>query len=82
MPRMDGFTAAMQIRTLPGGTRVPIVAVTANAHPGYAEQCLEQGMDGFLAKPVPAQRLAETIAACLAAPAPGPVVKPRQHEAL
>jgi signal transduction histidine kinase/CheY-like chemotaxis protein/HPt (histidine-containing phosphotransfer) domain-containing protein len=53
MPVMDGFEATAAIRHLPGGrgAKVPIVALTANAMHGDEEQCLQAGMDSFLAKP-------------------------------
>ena len=53
MPNMDGFelTAAIRQAELPG-TRLPIVAITANAMQGEAQRCREQGMDDFLSKPL------------------------------
>ena len=43
------------------GSRTPIVAMTANAMPGDRERCLAVGMDGFLAKPVATQELADVL---------------------
>jgi CheY-like chemotaxis protein/anti-sigma regulatory factor (Ser/Thr protein kinase) len=53
MPGMDGLEATRRIRALPDADRaaVPIVAVTANAMRGQAEECLRAGMNGHLAKP-------------------------------
>ena len=56
MPVMDGFEALERIREIDGqagdaGTRVPIVAVTANAMVGDRERCLAAGFDDYLAKP-------------------------------
>ncbi|AMN47974.1 hypothetical protein ACG33_12875 [Steroidobacter denitrificans] len=62
MPVMDGLTATVHIRKLEGGgTRTPIVALTANAMSGQLERCLAAGMDGFLTKPLEIARLHETL---------------------
>ncbi|MCK6405927.1 MAG: ATP-binding protein [Rhodocyclaceae bacterium] len=67
MPVMDGFEATRRIRereALQGGHQV-IVAMTANAMQGDRERCLNAGMDGYVSKPVHADDLFSTIAACL-----------------
>ncbi len=57
MPEMDGFEATEQIRGLPQGKAVPIIALTAHALSGERERCLERGMTGYLAKPFRAHDL-------------------------
>jgi signal transduction histidine kinase/CheY-like chemotaxis protein/HPt (histidine-containing phosphotransfer) domain-containing protein len=54
MPRMDGYELARAIRTHEhetGGTRTPIVALTANVMQGEPDKCAAAGMDDFAAKP-------------------------------
>jgi len=52
MPVMDGYTATGNIRKWePEGTRLPVVAMTANAMTGDRARCLEAGMDDYMTKP-------------------------------
>jgi len=53
MPEMDGFEITRQIRIQEAvsGTRIPIVAFTANVLPVFKQRCLEAGMDDLLTKP-------------------------------
>ncbi|MDP1890991.1 MAG: PAS domain S-box protein, partial [Gemmatimonadaceae bacterium] len=64
MPNMDGYSLAAAIRReeAPGGTHLPIIALTANALHGESERATTSGMDGYLTKPVPLATLREVLA--------------------
>jgi|GEM_PF-4225153 len=53
MPVMDGFETTKKIRENEKSTEqhIPIVAMTANASEEDRQQCLQAGMDDFIAKP-------------------------------
>jgi CheY-like chemotaxis protein len=51
MPVMDGKEATRYIRSLPGGNKVKIVAVTASAFKEEQQEILAAGLDGFVKKP-------------------------------
>jgi len=58
MPELDGLEATARIRAreaaepdVPSASRIPIIALTANAFSEDRERCLAAGMDDFLAKP-------------------------------
>ena len=52
MPNMDGYQATKALRQEDGLNKVtPIVALTANALYDVKNQCLQAGMNDFLAKP-------------------------------
>ncbi len=63
MPKMDGLEATRRIRELEAGTgrQTPIIAMTAHAMESDRRNCLDAGMDGYLSKPLHAQKLYETI---------------------
>ena len=67
MPRMDGLAATKAIRALAGEfSRMPILAVTADAMPEDTARCLAAGMDGHVAKPLTHASLFAAIDAVMA----------------
>lgn len=63
LPEMDGIDTTRIIREKERNTgkHVPIIALTAHALKGDKEKFLEQGMDGYLAKPIDSKLLKETL---------------------
>jgi signal transduction histidine kinase/AmiR/NasT family two-component response regulator len=62
MPIMDGPEATRRIRALERpGTRVPIIAMTANVMSAQIEAYLAAGMDAHLGKPIDFNALVETL---------------------
>jgi len=52
MPEMDGMQTMRELRKLPRGKQLPLVAVTAKAMKGDREKCIEAGAWDYLSKPV------------------------------
>ncbi len=63
MPVMDGLAAARAIRTLPDPvlSRIPIIALSANAFESDRRKSIESGMDAHLTKPLDVLQLLETV---------------------
>ncbi len=62
MPKLDGIAFTRAYRKIEGpGSRLPIIALTANASSDVKERCLAVGMDDFLGKPVKPEELAEMV---------------------
>ncbi|MEI7613367.1 MAG: ATP-binding protein [Betaproteobacteria bacterium] len=57
MPVLDGYQATRQIRGLPGGDKVKIVALTASAFEDDREVILAAGCDEMVSKPLEEERL-------------------------
>ena len=63
MPRMDGYTATREIRTLKDNRKanIPIVAMTANAFEEDKKKALETGMNGHIVKPISIDSIANVL---------------------
>jgi CheY-like chemotaxis protein len=71
MPEMDGLEATRAIRSdETRGTRLPIIALTADVLPQDRERCLSAGMNAYLTKPIQSKVLFATIAALVPSIAP------------
>ena len=67
MPRMNGYEAAMAIRSLPDKRKasIPIIAMTANAFAEDKQNAFSAGMNGHVAKPLDVPKLLTTLAEIL-----------------
>ena len=61
MPKMDGYTAAVELRKRSGTRSTPIIAMTAATFAADRQRCFDSGMDDFIAKPVRAATLQATL---------------------
>ena len=61
MPVMDGYEATAEIRKMPGGSDVPIIALSANAFKEDVDRSLAAGMNAHAVKPIEVKALFETI---------------------
>jgi len=70
MPIMDGYIATEQIRQWEisnNQTRLPIIALTADAYEEDHQHCLTVGMDDFLTKPIALESLKSALSKWLPA---------------
>jgi signal transduction histidine kinase/ActR/RegA family two-component response regulator len=58
---MSGLEVTRKLRSMPGFSQLPIIALTAMAMPGDREQCLDAGMDDYISKPLGLKELLQHI---------------------
>jgi PAS domain S-box-containing protein len=63
MPEMDGHQATARLRADPRFAKLPILAMTAHATTEERDQCLANGMNGHISKPIEPAVLFETLSA-------------------
>ncbi len=61
MPGLDGFEVARQLRQLPTLRDIIIIATSASTFDDDQEKSLAAGCDGFISKPIQAQKLLEQL---------------------
>ena len=63
MPKMDGYTATREIRTLNNSkcANIPIIAMTANAFEEDRKKAIKAGMNGHIAKPISSDVILENL---------------------
>ena len=61
MPEMDGIATMQEIRKLPRGRELPMVAVTAKAMKGDRQKCIEAGAWDYISKPVDPRHLLSVL---------------------
>ena len=63
MPKMDGYTATREIRTLANNKKanIPIVAMTANAFEEDKKKAFQSGMNAHISKPITIEVILDTM---------------------
>lgn len=61
LPQMDGRDAMKVLKSEEKTEEIPIIAVTSFAMKGDREQLLNEGFDGYLAKPVDIKELPKVV---------------------
>jgi len=65
LPKMDGWTAATEIKQDASLAHIPVIALTAHAMVGDREKALKAGCDDYVSKPIDLRELASKLASFL-----------------
>ena len=57
MPGMDGYATMREMRKLPKGGELPLVAFTARVEAGERQRCIDAGASSYVPKPVDTEQL-------------------------
>jgi CheY-like chemotaxis protein len=66
MPKLSGYELAQRLRANPRTREVKLLALTAHAQTAEYDDAYKAGCDGFVAKPLHAERLFEKVGELLA----------------
>lgn len=80
MPNLDGLQSTRMIRSM--GYAAPIVALTAFAEESNVKECMESGMDMFLAKPIRRPALKQVLKKFATIPEEAEVTSPASRKAV
>lgn len=61
MPVMDGHEATKILKADDATKKIPVLAVTASAMAGAEERLLQEGFNGYIAKPIEIQELQKKV---------------------
>lgn len=70
MPQMDGWETLQAIRANPATADLPVLALTAHAHPRDRERALVAGFNGYVVKPFTLETICRAISAAIQSAAP------------
>jgi len=66
LPFIDGLAATRQIRSLPGFSKVPIIAVSAHDTADFHSEALDAGCNAYITKPIDYSELEDVVNRLLA----------------
>ncbi len=70
MPGMDGYATMRELRKLPSGEKIPLIAFTAKVEAGERRRCIDAGASAYVPKPVNTADLLRVLGEWLPAAAP------------